>query len=143
MRTLFDTSVVVAALVDQLGTHEAAFREFRRYSHGENAGCCSTHALAETYATLTALPLQRRISPDEARRLIEDTVIGRLTVVSLDFADYRAVLRQVADRGLSGGAIYDALHIRCARRERVDRILTYNLADFERFDLDGILVASP
>ena len=119
------------------------FREFRRYSHGENTGCCSTHALAETYATLTVLPLQRRISPDEARRLIEDTVIGRLTVVSLDFADYRAVLRQVADRGLSSGAIYDALHIHCARRERVDRILTYNLADFERFDLDGILVASP
>ena len=143
MRTLFDTSVVVAALVDQLGTHEAAFREFRRYSRGENAGCCSTRALAETYATLTALPLQRRISPDEARRLIEDTVIGRLTVFSLDFADYRAVLRQVADRGLSSGAIYDALHIHCARRERVDRILTYNLADFERFDLDGILVASP
>ncbi|MDE0054564.1 MAG: PIN domain-containing protein [Gammaproteobacteria bacterium] len=143
MRTLFDTSVVVAALVDQLGTHEAAFREFRRHSSGENAGFCSTHALAEIYATLTALPLQRRISPDEARRLLEETVLARLAVVPLGSADYRAVLRQVADQGLGSGAIYDALHAHCARKEGVDQILTYNLQDFERFDLEGILVAAP
>ena len=143
MRTLFDTSVVVAALVDQLGTHDTAFREFRRYSHGENAGCCSTHALAEVYATLTALPLKRRISPDEARRLVEDTVLDRLAVIPLSSADYRTVLRQVADQGLGSGAIYDALHAHCARKEGVDQILTYNLSDFERFDLDGILVAAP
>jgi len=143
VRTLFDTSVVVAALVDQLGTHDTAFREFRRYSHGENAGCCSTHALAEVYATLTALPLKRRISPDEARRLVEDTVLDRLAVIPLSSADYRTVLRQVADQGLGSGAIYDALHAHCARKEGVDQILTYNLSDFERFDLDGILVAAP
>ena len=143
MRTLFDTSVVVAALVDQLGTHEAAFREFRRYSQGENTGCCSTHALAEVYATLTALPLKRRISPDEAQRLIEDTVLGRLAVIPLGSDDYRAVIRQLADQGLGSGAIYDALHARCAHKERVDQILTYNLSDFERFDLDGIPVMAP
>lgn len=143
MRTLFDTSVVVAALVDQLGTHQAAFREFRRHSSGENAGFCSTHALAEIYATLTALPLQRRISPDDARRLLEETVLARLAVVPLGSADYRAVLRQVADQGLGSGAIYDALHAHCARKEGVDQILTYNLHDFERFDLEGILVAAP
>lgn len=108
-----------------------------------NTGCCSTHAVAETYATLTALPLQRRISPDEARRLIEDTVLGRLAVIPLGAADYRAALRQVANQGLSSGAIYDALHAQCARKERVDQILTYNLSDFDRFNLDGILVASP
>lgn len=143
MRTLFDTSVVVAALVDQLGVHEAAFREFRRCSQGENTGCCSTHALAEIYATLTALPLQRRISPGEARRLIEETVLGRLAVTPLDSADYRAVLRQVANQGLASGAISDALHAHCARKEGVDQILTYNLSDFDRFDLEGILVAAP
>ena len=129
--------------MDQLGTHAAAFREFRRCSHGGNAGCCSTHALAEVYATLTALPLQRRISPDEARRVIEDAVLGRLTVIPLGSADYRAVLRQMADQGLGSGAIYDALHAHCARKEQVDQILTYNLSDFQRFDLDGILVAAP
>ena len=81
--------------------------------------------------------------PDEARRLIEETVLGRLAVIPLGSADYRAVLCEVADRGLGSGAIYDALHAHCARKERVDRIPTYHLSDFERFDLDGILVAAP
>ena len=143
MRTLFDTSVLVTALVDQLGNHEAAFRALRRYTSGEHSGCCSTHAIAECYATLTALPVGTRISPDEARLLIEDSILGRLAVVPLDPDDYRAVLRQVATLGLASGAVYDALHAHCARKERVDQILTYNLSDFTRFDVNGILVAAP
>ena len=143
MRTLFDTSVLVAALVDQLGNHEAAFRTLLGYTSGEHSGCCSTHAIAECYATLTALPVTHRISPDEARLLIEDSVLGRLTVVPLTQADYLAVLRQVATLGLASGAVYDALHAHCAHKERVDQILTYNLSDFARFDLNGIVVVAP
>ena len=143
MRTLFDTSVLVAALVDQLGNHEAAFQAFRRYSSGEHSGICSTHALAECYATLTALPVAPRISPEQAHRLVEETVAGRLAVSALAADDYRIVLREVAAFGLGSGAVYDALHARCARNERVDQILTYNLSDFERFDLPGITIAAP
>jgi len=54
-----------------------------------------------------------------------------------------AVIVHVAALGLSSGAIYDALHANCARRERVDQILTYNLVDFARFEIDGIPVAAP
>ena len=123
--------------------HEAAFRTLQRYTNGEHTGFCSTHAIAECYATLTALPVASRISPDEARLLIEDSVLGRLAVVSLDQADYRAVLRQVAMLGLASGTVYDALHAHCARKERVDQILTYNLSDFARFELGSIMIAAP
>ena len=143
MRTLFDTSVLVAALVDQLGNHEGAFHAFHRYTEGEHSGYCSTHALAECYATLTALPVATRISPDEARMLIEDAIVGRLAVIPLALDDYRAVLRQVSALGLRSGAVYDALHARCARKEGVDQILTYNLSDFERLELVGIMVTAP
>ena len=143
MRTLFDTSVLVAALVDQLGNHDGAFRAFRRYTEGEHSGYCSTHTLAECYATLTALPVATRISPEEARELIEDTILGRLAVVPLALDDYRSVLQQISVLGLGSGAVYDALHAQCARKERVDQVLTYNLSDFERFELEGIVVTSP
>lgn len=143
MRTLFDTSVLVAALVDQLGTHEAAFGAFVRYTSEGNVGYCSTHTLAEAYATLTALPVAKRISPDEARVLIEETLIGRLTPIPLATNDYHSVLRQVAALGLSSGAIYDALHAHCALKEGVDQILTYNLSDFTRFPLADVTVAPP
>ena len=65
MRTLFDTSVLIPAVVDQLGNHEAAFDAFRQHGDGERRGCCSTHALAECYATLTALPLPSRVLPEQ------------------------------------------------------------------------------
>lgn len=143
MRTLFDTSVLVAALVDQLGSHEAAFAAFRHYTDAGHRGFCSTHALAECYATLTALPIRPRIPPEHARLLIEETVCGRLTVVALAPDDYTAVLAQAAALGLASGAVYDALQARCAVKERVEQILTYNLADFERFRLDDIAVSAP
>ena len=75
--------------------------------------------------------------------LIEDTIVERIAIVSLGEKDYRAVLGDVAALGLSSGAIYDALHAHCARKEHVDQILTYNLVDFERFELNGIPVAAP
>ena len=143
MRTLFDTSVLVPALVDQLGNHEAAFDAFQRHSSGEHEGFCSTHALAECYATLTALPLGNRVLPEQARTLVNESVVGRLAVVDLSVDDYRTVLRQVAELGLASGAIYDALHAHCAAKMEVDQILTYNVTDFERFLLQDIRVAAP
>ena len=143
MRTLFDTSVLVAALVDQLGNHEAAFGAFARYTDNGHLGFCSTHTLAECYATLTALPVATRIAPEEARLLVEETIVARLTIVPLTADDYRNVLRQVAALGLSSGAVYDAVHAYCARKEGVDQLLSYNLSDFARFALPGIALSAP
>lgn len=84
-----------------------------------------------------------RISPDEARLLIEDATAARLALVSLGPDGYRTVMRPVEARGLGSGVVYDALQAECARKERVNRILTYNLSDFARFELGEIVVAAP
>ena len=143
MRVLFDTSVLVPAVVDQLANHEAALDALLGYTAGAHAGYCSTHALAECYATLTALPLRRRILPAEARQLVEESLLGRLTAVPLTRDDYLDAVRRVSHGGLASGVIYDALHVRCAERIPVDRILTCNLADFERLRPAGIAVMAP
>ncbi len=143
MRVLFDTSVLVPAVVDQLANHEAALNALVSYTAGDHAGYCSTHALAECYATLTALPLPRRVQPVEARRLVEESLLARLTVVPLIEADYLDAIRRVSHDGLSSGVVYDALHVRCAERIPVDRILTCNLPDFERLRPAGIVVMGP
>ena len=143
MRTLFDTSVLVSALVDQLVNHEAAFDALDRYAHGEHQGYCSAHALAECYATLTALPLRTRIVPGEAIMLVEDNILEKLSVMDVSVDDYRNVLRRVANLGLTSGAIYDALHMDCARRLAADQILTYNVSHFDRFQVPGIAIREP
>ena len=143
MRTLFDTSVLVSAVVDQLASHRSAFDAFSRHIGGDHRGCCSTHTLAECYATLTALPLASRVTPDQARALVSESMAENLEVIELTREDYAEVLRQTAQLGLTSGAIYDALHARCAQKADVDQILTYNVADFERLHLDGIRVTAP
>ena len=143
MRVLFDTSVLVPAVVDQLANHETALDALLAYTGGKHSGYCSTHALAECYATLTALPLRRRILPAEARQLVEESILGRLAAVPLTRDDYAAALRRVSDGGFASGVVYDALHVCCAESIPVDRILTANLTDFERLRPAGIVVVAP
>lgn len=143
MRVLFDASVLVPAVVDQLANHEAALDALLGYTGGEHAGYCSTHALAECYAALTALPLRRRVLPAEAGRLVEESILERLTAVPLTRDDYVAAVRRVSRGGFASGVVYDALHVCCAERIPVDRILTCNLTDFDRLQPEGIAVTAP
>ncbi|MEI7780953.1 MAG: PIN domain-containing protein [Planctomycetota bacterium] len=146
MKVFFDTSALVTAVIDQLPNHATALACYTRFAQPRRGGAkavCSTHALAECYATLTALPLARRIQPAEAARLIEENFFAHLDAVPLSAADYKAALGRVASLGLWSGAIYDALHVRCAERSGCDRIITYNTADFERLAPPGIEIATP
>ncbi len=143
MKVCFDTSVLVAAVVDQLANHESACACFVQYSQGKNRGCCSTHALAECYATLTALPLPRKIQAAEARILIEENFIKRLEILELSQVDYAAALTRSSQLGLVSGVVYDALHLIAAERASCQRIYTYNLVHFNRLNPLGITVTAP
>jgi len=143
MRVLFDSSVLVSSLVAELKNHEVALDCFLQYSQNPHAGFCSTHALAECYATLTALPLRRRIQPAEAQVLIERTVVDRLELIPLDESDYKLVALRVSSLGLVSGIIYDALHLVCAQKQECSRLYTYNLSHFRRLEPEGVVVTSP
>jgi hypothetical protein len=86
---------------------------------------------------LTTLPLAPRIAPDTASRLIDDNIAGRAKIVSLTRADYRATLRSVAEKGLSGGSIYNALDVRAGIKVHIRRLLTFNADDFRRIWPEG------
>lgn len=143
MRVLFDSSVLVSGLVAELKNHEVALDCFLRYSQEPHVGVCSSHALAECYATLTALPLKRRIQPAEAQTLIEQTVVGRLDLVPLDDSIYMQALQRVGSLGLISGIVYDALHLVCAENQGCGRLYTYNLGHFRRLEPEGVVVTSP
>ena len=116
MKVLFDTSALVTAVVDQLENHSAALASYRRFAQprrGRSQAVCSTHVVAECYATLTALPLARRIQPAEATRLIEDNFLNDLEVVPLSAADYKSALARVAEAG--GTVISPAIEIPAGR----------------------------
>ena len=108
--------------------HERSLRVFAASTTKDAA--CSLHTLAELFAALTALPLKPLISPEHAMLFVDETR-ARLTLVSLDPEDYYQTLRATADRGLSGGRIYDALLLRCARKCNAQTIYTWNVRHFE------------
>jgi predicted nucleic acid-binding protein len=145
MRVLFDTSALVTAVVSTLPHHRQALTRYQtvRGSGSREQGFCTTHALAEAYATLTAMPLVPRISPADAARLIRENFSRDLTVLPLSAGDYATAVERVAALGLASGVIYDALHLVAAERHTCKRMYTYNLADFSRLRSDSVEIMAP
>jgi predicted nucleic acid-binding protein len=134
-RAFFDTSALVPVVTEQLGNHAAAHARFVSETGGATRPCCSTHTLAECYATLTALPLPQRISGPEAARLIEANFQTRLEIIDLSQDDYAKAMRLCADLGRVSGQIYDALHLSAALKSKCTHLYTYNLKHFQELSV--------
>lgn len=136
MKCLFDTSVLIAALVQLHPRHEVARGALYACRSGSRQGVIGAHSLAECYSTLSGYPVRPRIRPLEVRRMLEQGIIGSLEVVALDAGDYRRVIGQLADAGWQGGQVYDALLLECARKANCEQVLTFNFRDFRRLAPD-------
>jgi predicted nucleic acid-binding protein len=132
VRLYFDTSVLVAVAVAHHPHHTAAMAAYRQMLSGKHTGVVSAHGLAETFSTLTRLPLSPMIHPTEAHRYIAESIVRHCEIVSLNGDDYLAMLESAARADLRGGIVYDALQLHCAEKARCDRIYTFNLTDFLR-----------
>lgn len=134
-KVLFDTSVLVAALVKPHPAHTRAFPWLKKAKSGELTMIVSSHTLAEIYAVLTTLPVSPRITPDIVWRLIQEDILDLAEISPLSIGDYKAVIRKLKDDGFSGGIIYDALICQSAVKARAEKLLTLNSADFKRLQL--------
>lgn len=98
---LVDTSVAVALSVQGHEGRAAAVATLR----GKRIGLAG-HAAFETYSVLTRLPAGSRRTP---------STVGRLLSANFPFTRFLSsdatelTLRLMAQRGISGGAVYDAL----------------------------------
>lgn len=103
MKTLIalDTSVAIPLLVTSHRAHQAVVEWWQ----GREVALAG-HALAETYSVLTRLPGDARLDPESASRLLAT----RFEIPILMSAETARRLPTVlADLGLAGGAVYDAL----------------------------------
>jgi predicted nucleic acid-binding protein len=137
MKILFDTSVLVAGIVEAHPMHPRSLSWLQQAKAGDFEFLVVTHSLAETYAVLTTLPVKPRISPAVGLRLVHSNIEEAAKIVHLTTADYRATIKRMADMGLSGGTIYDALIAAAAQRSSVARLLTLNPHDFHRVWPEG------
>jgi predicted nucleic acid-binding protein len=130
MNIFFDTTVLVAASSESHPHHVQAFPALRRVAAGRDRGFISAHSIAEVYASLTRLPIEPRIHPTEAARIVTDNLLPHFEAVPVEKGDYLVALNIVKDGGWAGAKIYDALLLCCAAKCGVDRVYTFNLGDF-------------
>jgi len=134
--SFLDTSVVVRAVIENLPDHQEARSYLDRARRGTADVALSTHALAELFATITALPTRPQHSPREAQTLV-DGVADLLTVTELRYEDYATALDRMVEHDLASGAIYDALHVVAAEKTEAAELVTFNGSDFQRMPPRG------
>lgn len=126
MIEFFDTTALVAAMVEDEVHHEACAEALENADHGY----ASVHSLAECYATLTGGRLGLHLSPADAASLVRHNVHSRLSLVSISAAEYMKWVEAAGPAGARGGAIYDWLLLACARKVKAEKIHTLNHRHF-------------
>jgi len=104
---LVDTSLAVPLLLASHQAHGAV-----NASVGNRSVALAGHAAHETYAVLTRLPGDARLSPRDAVRLLNERFEPP---VVLNAASARAASAILADLDIAGGATYDGLIALAAR----------------------------
>jgi predicted nucleic acid-binding protein len=98
---LVDTSAAVALVVADHDGHEATFEALGRRRLG-----LSGHAAFETFSVLTRLPAPLRRTPAATAELLAANFPATRHLSAVAAGE---LMRRLADEGVAGGAVYDAL----------------------------------
>lgn len=132
MRLTPDANCLIAAVCAWHEHHGPTAAEFAARKAARDEIVIAAPALVEAYAVLTRLPPPHRLGPSDAHQLL-DSNWGRSESVSLTAQEYWRFLARCRDDGIGGGMTYDALIAACARKGRVELLLTWNIEHFKRF----------
>lgn len=114
MTTAVDTSLVVAAFASWHERHQIARRVL------DGGVRLVEHCALETYSVLTRLPAPHRASGEVVRAFLDTRFPQPL--LRLSARAYRIFLSTLPDRGVSGGAAYDALVAATAADNRAELV---------------------
>lgn len=138
-----DTSVIVAGLLSWHEQHGAAAAELVALLEKPDKIVLPLQSLVEAYAVMTRLPPPHRLSAKNALTILEESFRSHSTIVGLDGEEGWALIRDLGQRTIAGGASYDGLILACARKGGAGGILTFNRRHFEQLALDGIEIVVP
>jgi len=128
VKALFDTSVLVASVLEADPRHEASHSLMKQFAPLEAS--CAAHSLAEFYATLTGMNPPNRLRPEQAELLLNQ-FRSNLECIVLNADEVFQAIQRTAALKLPGGIIYDALILACARKAKARRIYTWNSKHFK------------
>jgi predicted nucleic acid-binding protein len=127
LREFFDTSVLISAFWGDHPGHQASVQLLAAAEKKQSG--CAAHTLAEIYAVMTSLPLRPTLPPEQGALFVEE-VRRRLAIIALEEGDYACVIERMAETGVAGARVFDALLLQAARKSRARTIYTWNLRQF-------------
>jgi predicted nucleic acid-binding protein len=133
MIVFLDSSILIAAVAEIEPHHKACAGLLL----GTDSLCIRSHALAESFATLTGGRLGLRVTATEAVQLLTVNILPRVKVVDLTASSALRSLAAAESRGIRGGAVHDYLHLVAARKARARKLYTLNTRHFFAFHRHG------
>jgi len=124
-----DSGLIVAALHVNHPRHAVAADWLIR-NIGKNRLIVAQHTILETYAVLTRLPGELRVTPSEARDLLAASVRPHMAVAGLQKEDMWKVVDRLVESSVVGGRTYDAFIVQALRSAGVEAVATMNPAHF-------------
>lgn len=140
-RAFYDTSILLAGTMDLGKQAAAAQRLMTKLAAGElpRPGT-AWHCCLEFYSVATRLPEEYRLSPADARRLVEEEILARFDVHELAKRGRAPLLATAERERIAGGRMYD-LHIaEIARLAGAAVVVTENRRHFSHLMSHGIRV---
>ncbi len=119
---------------------QAAFQNLRR---DRTPLIVPVHSLLECFSVLTRMPAPYRFSADQALRLLEESFSENAVASGLSPELCWSTMRGMAEIGMGGGRIYDAVIARSARQAGATVLLTWNVKDFLRVAPPGLEIREP
>ena len=136
-----DSSVIIAAVHANHPRHGIAIR-WMVDALARDALVACHHSILEAYAVLTSLPGDLRVTPPEARDLLETTVMGTMTVAGFHPESIWPTLADLVRMPAAGGRSYDAFVARVLRAHGAQAVATFNGKHFTGL-VDGLDVVDP
>ena len=142
MRVAFDTNCLVALLCEWHECHQATRSAMDEARRAHYPLIIASHALLECFSVLTRLPAPHRIAPKEVEQALLQN-FSRAEVSAVDASMCWSTIHDLAERGLGGGRLYDAVIARSARAAGATVLLTWNVRDFLSVAPPGLEVREP
>lgn len=136
MRDLFfDTSVLVAGIVGFRRDPQAAERLMDAVADGRiRHPLTAWHCCLEFFAVVTRVPIEFRVSPEDAKTLVEEEILARFKVHQLPPDELEAFFPSALEEQVVGARIYDLHLASVARVAGAAAIVTDNPGHFRSFD---------
>lgn len=124
-----DASVIVAGLHANHPRHALAAGWITR-ALGDHKLVVCHHTVLETYAVLTRLPSDFRVTPSEAKDLLVATVKAHMTVVPFSPEGIWGIVERLTVTTASGGRSYDAFVAECLQSAGAEAVATFDPGHF-------------